>query len=207
MLMACKLEEITPMTSADYVYVSDKTYTRKEITKMEKDIFNALQFRLYDKATTLHFLHRFLRASDVSFYQQPLDSHTNNREHKISSIKGHASNLTNDVGDMNNVSWGTDPVFQYMTEYLLELALLQPEFVDFRASLVAASALYLARATLGIRDKNGKIWNKTLIFFTTYSADDLSKLCLLQCKSATPIFIATHVACILNILISQRTQF
>jgi len=195
MLMACKLEEITPMTSADYVYVSDKTYTRKEITKMEKDIFNALQFRLYDKATTLHFLHRFLRASDVSFYQQPLDSHTNNREHKISSIKGHASNLTNDVGDMNNVSWGTDPVFQYMTEYLLELALLQPEFVDFRASLVAASALYLARATLGIRDKNGKIWNKTLIFFTTYSADDL-KDTVLKLHTVHASLLTDSLSCI-----------
>ena len=146
------------MTSVNFVYVSDKTYTRKEITKMEHDICNVLNFRFYEQVTPLHFIHRFFRASDVSFYQ-------------------HSDSVgdSNTDSHMQGINLGTNPVYQFMTEYMLELALLKPGFVGMNASKVAAAALYLARATLGLRDSSGSIWNETLTFYTTYQSGDLGR--------------------------------
>ena len=155
MLTACKLEEVNPMTSADFVYVSDKSYTRKEITKMQHDIFHALQFQLYEKITPYHFLHRFRIAAEVSTNQNRFDSN-----HGAGSC----------------IILDSNPTFQFMVEYLLELALLQPDFVDLKPSLVTATAIYLGRATLGLRDDKGNVWNDTLSFFTTYTKDDLGRL-------------------------------
>ena len=149
------------MTSANFVYVSDKTYTRKEITKMEHDICNVLKFRFYEHVTPLHFIHRFFRASDVSFHQH----------HESAGDETAIDNNAN--SHVQGINWGSNPVYQFMTEYILELALLKPRFVGMKASKVAAAALYLARATLGLRDSNGNIWNETLSFYTTYEAGDL----------------------------------
>merc|ERR1712194_717971 len=64
-------------------------------------------------------------------------------------------------------------MFQCLLEYFLELALLQSDFVNLKSSLIAAAATYLGRATLGIRDVNGNIWNQTLAFYTSYDVEAL----------------------------------
>lgn len=141
MLIAGKIEEIKSLTTEDFVYVSDKTYTKKEIAKMELDICTALSFRL-ECVTPYHFLNRFLQASDC--------------------CSGNRAN----------------PTLYAMTGYFLELGLLQSEFVDLTPSVLTASAMYLARATLGLRDGEGRIWSKTLEHYTTYNIQALESTVL-----------------------------
>ena len=71
-------------------------------------------------------------------------------------------------------------VLEFMTAYLLEMALLSPKLSveagdGAGPSRTAASAVYLARATVGVRDLEGCIWGDTMRYYTGYSADDLSK--------------------------------
>ena len=72
-----------------------------------------------------------------------------------------------------------NPIKEQMVLYLTELSLMKSEFIETTCCLVAAAAVYLARVTLGIQDIDGKIWNKTLEYYTGYSVRDLGKLFVL----------------------------
>lgn len=60
-----KYEEITPPNVEDFFYITDNTYTKQEIVKMEADILLALQFEL-GNPTTNTFLRRFTRVAKIS---------------------------------------------------------------------------------------------------------------------------------------------
>ena len=62
--------------------------------------------------------------------------------------------------------------------WITVLSLLDASFVETPADLMAASAVYLARATLGIRDAHRQIWNTTLIHYTSLEASDLKETVL-----------------------------
>ncbi|CAA0407160.1 unnamed protein product [Arabidopsis thaliana] len=66
MLIASKYEEITPPNVDDFCYITDNTYTKQEIVKMEADILLALQFEL-GNPTTNTFLRRFTRVAQEDF--------------------------------------------------------------------------------------------------------------------------------------------
>jgi len=61
MLVAAKYEEIYAPEVRDFVYISDKAYTREEIIAMEAKILNALDWDLCG-ATPWNFHHRFCSA-------------------------------------------------------------------------------------------------------------------------------------------------
>jgi Cyclin, C-terminal domain len=78
------------------------------------------------------------------------------------------------------------PVLRQLFLYLIELARIPVALIDCPPSLVAAAAVYLARATLGLREedpgrqantntnnKNKGYWTKTLQHYTGYTVDDL----------------------------------
>lgn len=84
------------------------------------------------------------------------------------------------------------PVLRQLFLYLIELARIPIALVDCPPSLVAAAAIYLGRATLGLREEdpsrqaaaststsasnnnnNNCYWTKTLQHYTGYSMDDL----------------------------------
>eukprot|EP00934_Nitzschia_sp_Nitz4_P000991 Nitzschia sp. Nitz4//scaffold264_size26629//14396//16211//NITZ4_008235-RA/size26629-augustus-gene-0.9-mRNA-1//-1//CDS//3329544800//991//frame0 len=67
---------------------------------------------------------------------------------------------------------GCEPAatFQHMVNYLLELGRLPYAPVTQKPSLLAASAVYLARVTLGIA---GGPWTETLQYYTGYQEEDL----------------------------------
>ena len=54
-LLACKFEEIYAPSISDYVYITDRAYTKQELIKMEISIVNNLSFDLA-KPTLYHFL-------------------------------------------------------------------------------------------------------------------------------------------------------
>ena len=67
MLIASKYEEMWAPEVKDFVYISDKAYTKEQILACERLILNTLKFHL-TLPTTHTFLNRFLKASDI-----PLD--------------------------------------------------------------------------------------------------------------------------------------
>ncbi|XP_043700929.1 cyclin-A2-4 isoform X2 [Telopea speciosissima] len=59
---------------------------------------------------------------------------------------------------------------EFLANYLSELTLIDYTFLKFMPSLIAASAVFLARWTL---DQSCHPWNPTLEHYTTYKASDL----------------------------------
>ncbi|KAL4290766.1 hypothetical protein GQ457_14G005910 [Hibiscus cannabinus] len=59
---------------------------------------------------------------------------------------------------------------EYLANYLAELTLIDYGFLNFAPSMVAASAVFLARWTL---DQTCHPWNPTLEHYTAYNASDL----------------------------------
>lgn len=60
MLIAWKYEEINPAHVEDFCYITDNTYTREEVVKMEADVLTSLDFEM-GNPTTKTFLRRFTR--------------------------------------------------------------------------------------------------------------------------------------------------
>ncbi|KAF0887707.1 hypothetical protein E2562_002400 [Oryza meyeriana var. granulata] len=61
MLIAAKYEEISPPHVEDFCYITDNTYTRQEVVKMESDILKLLKFEM-GNPTIKTFLRRFTRS-------------------------------------------------------------------------------------------------------------------------------------------------
>ncbi|KAI5083984.1 hypothetical protein GOP47_0000153 [Adiantum capillus-veneris] len=64
MLLACKYEEIWAPLVQDFVFISDKAYTREQVLEMEKQMLNKLKFNL-TVPTSYIFLVRFLKAASA----------------------------------------------------------------------------------------------------------------------------------------------
>lgn len=65
MLIASKYEEMYAPEVADFVYITDNAYTKKEILEMEQNILRTLNFS-FGKPLCLHFLRRNSKAGQVS---------------------------------------------------------------------------------------------------------------------------------------------
>ena len=73
MLLASKYEEIWAPEVRDFVYISDKAYTREQILSMEKDMLNQLGFHL-TVPTPYQFMSRFFKAANADKQFQLLAS-------------------------------------------------------------------------------------------------------------------------------------
>ncbi|XP_009627918.1 putative cyclin-A3-1 [Nicotiana tomentosiformis] len=62
MLIASKYEEIKPPRVEDFCYITDNTYTKKDVVKMEADVLQSLKFEM-GNPTTKTFLRRFTRVA------------------------------------------------------------------------------------------------------------------------------------------------
>mmetsp|Transcript_6234 Transcript_6234/g.13638 ORF Transcript_6234/g.13638 Transcript_6234/m.13638 type:complete len:439 (-) Transcript_6234:738-2054(-) len=69
MLIASKYEEIWAPEVRDFVYISDKAYTRDQILAMEKLMLNTLRFNL-TLPTSYNFLARYLKAANMHLDKQ-----------------------------------------------------------------------------------------------------------------------------------------
>lgn len=65
MLVAAKFEEIYPPEVKEFVYITDDTYTAKQVLKMEHLVLKTLSFDL-SVPTCRDFLTRYLKAADAS---------------------------------------------------------------------------------------------------------------------------------------------
>ncbi|XVE93459.1 hypothetical protein REPUB_Repub01dG0194600 [Reevesia pubescens] len=71
MLIASKYEEITPPHIDDFCYITDNSYTKEEVVKMEKDILKLLDFEI-GNPTTRNFLRILMRAAQEKCKHQEL---------------------------------------------------------------------------------------------------------------------------------------
>nr|GMD50696.1 putative cyclin-A3-1 [Ipomoea batatas] len=71
MLIASKYEEISPPYVEDFCYITDNTYTKQEVVKMEEDVLNALKFEL-GNPTIKTFLRRFTQIAEEDYKSQIL---------------------------------------------------------------------------------------------------------------------------------------
>lgn len=69
MLIASKYEEMYAPEVADFVYITDNAYTKKEIRDMEGIILRTLDFSV-GKPLCLHFLRRNSKAGQVKIIIQ-----------------------------------------------------------------------------------------------------------------------------------------
>ncbi|CAA0838350.1 Cyclin-A2-2 [Striga hermonthica] len=70
MLIASKYEEIYAPSVEEFCFITDNTYTKDEVVKMESRVLNCLSFHL-SVPTIKKFLRRFIHAAQVS-YEAPL---------------------------------------------------------------------------------------------------------------------------------------
>lgn len=64
LFIAAKYEELFPPAIADFVYITDDTYTAQQIRQMELQIFKSLDCNL-SRPLPIHFLRRFSKAADA----------------------------------------------------------------------------------------------------------------------------------------------
>ncbi|CAK9179210.1 unnamed protein product [Ilex paraguariensis] len=132
MLISSKYEEICAPGVEEFCFITDNTYTKEEVLKMESRVLNLLGFQL-SVPTTKKFLRRFIHAAQVSS--------------KVPCVE-----------------------LEFLANYLAELALMEYSFLKFLPSLIAASAVFLARWTL---DQSEYPWNPTLQYYTSHEASEL----------------------------------
>jgi len=71
LLIAAKFEELYPPQINDFVYVTDKAYTKEEVIKMEVSMLSALEFKIC-RPTAVNFLERYQYVNGCSEAQKDL---------------------------------------------------------------------------------------------------------------------------------------
>jgi cyclin A len=126
LLIAAKYWEIYPPSIEDFVYISDNTYDRDQVVRMEAAILSTLKFRL-TLATPWDFKSRFITAANC---------------------------------DLNTALY---------VDYLIELALIDSLCVQFKPSIIAAAAVYLAQWN----QHKAKCWSAELIKVSGFKQSEL----------------------------------
>jgi cyclin A len=119
MYIASKYEEITPPDVAEFVYITDDTYTKKQVLRMEHLMLKVLDFRM-SPPTANWFLSHYLRFI------------------KLQTSLNHANNF--------DLYQRIDHLSRYLAELTL---IDSETFLAYLPSQIAVSAIYLALYTLG----------------------------------------------------------
>lgn len=146
MYIASKYEEISPPDVSEFVYITDDTYTKKQVLRMEHLLLKVLDFRM-NAPTTNCFLMHYLRFLKLS---------TNN-----------TSNCS--TYNQNQLLQGCTEVqsrIEHLSRYIAELTLIDADtFLSYLPSQIASSAIYLALFT------TNKTWTKQIAELIGYSYD------------------------------------
>ncbi|KAJ0770283.1 putative cyclin domain-containing protein [Helianthus annuus] len=171
MLIASKYEEIIAPRVEDFCFITDGTYTRREVLDMEHQVVDMLSFQI-SVPTVIKFLRRFILAAQSSY-----KVHQYNTVHHLSSWSVTQLIIKNVFLSNKNDLILQVPIveLEYLANYLAELTLTEYSFLKFPPSLIAASAVFLAKWTL---DQVEHPWNPTLEHYTNYKASKLKETVL-----------------------------
>lgn len=147
MYIASKFEEILPPELADFTYITDDTYTKSQIVRMERLVLKILDFNL--AAPTAHtFVLRYLKASEVD----------------LSSTKPNQGLFLS--GENTGVM---SQAISALSMYLCELALQDADpYLKYHPSVIAASAVCLARHSTG-----QTAWPRIMEHYSGYTVSDV----------------------------------
>ncbi|CAI9104332.1 OLC1v1002980C1 [Oldenlandia corymbosa var. corymbosa] len=132
MLVASKVEEISPLRAEDCSYITDNTYTKEEVIAMESNLLKFLNCNTYTPISK-----SFLR-----IFAEPAKENS----------------------QFENLQ------FEFLAHYILELSLTDYACVKFLPSVVAASAVFLAKFTIV---PTIHPWSLRLQRYTGYKASEL----------------------------------
>ena len=138
LLLAAKYEEIYAPEVMDFVHIADKTYSKEQILQMESIMLTALSFNI-TTASPYRFLQRY---------------------HML-TVSTMCSAATTGSGVV--VSDSSINRMRNTAEYLLELTCQEYRFLQYLPSRIAASACYIAIATV-----LGTLPSAALIGYTGY---------------------------------------
>ncbi|CAJ1973435.1 unnamed protein product [Sphenostylis stenocarpa] len=137
MFIASKYEEVNPPRVEKFCSITDNTYQKEEVVKMEAEILGSLNFEL-SNPTAITFLKRFLGVASQNQKKQNL---------KI----------------------------EFLSFYLAELSLLDYDCIRYLPSILAASAIFLARFIIS---PEVHPWTSSLSEWSGYKPVEL-KACVL----------------------------
>nr|CAD7396854.1 unnamed protein product [Timema poppensis] len=164
MFIASKYEEIFPPDINEFVYITDDTYTKKQVLRMEHLILKVLSFDL-SVPTTLSFITSYNSLCPVSDTVLFLAM-------EVALRVTHSSLMSSDRMKPR-VFRCTDLVLQYISE----LSLLEADpYMGFLPSEKAASALALARF-----EQELEPWTQELEDASGYTLDQL-KMCMQELR-------------------------
>jgi cyclin A len=147
MLLAAKYEEIHPPSMEDFVYITDNTYSRDQVIKMEHVILKVLKFDM-GACTVLTFLDQFLATAnadqDASFFSQVSAFLKRRLGH------GRGGGEAREAHHPPPPASVAHPCLPVGLQYLAELSLQDGQnFLPFRPSSIAAASVVLALHTFG----------------------------------------------------------
>lgn len=153
MLLACKFEEVNPLAVDEFVYISDGAYSKEEVLRMESLVLGKLDFSL-SAGTSKAFLKGYEEVAPLGV--APLDApHVSLGVPRLDEQRYHC-----------------------LSSYLIELALQETDCLRWLPSMVAASAICLARVTLGVRP----YWTPQLQALSAYDASAV-RACIVELHS------------------------
>ncbi|KAH7289591.1 hypothetical protein KP509_30G011000 [Ceratopteris richardii] len=164
MLIASKYEEICAPSIEEFCYITDNTYCRDEVLRMEKGVLNYLQFEL-SGPTTKTFLRRFIRAAQAG-KKVAVYSFSRSLLLFLFSFVFHFNILP-----PIHLTIQPSTQLEFLGNYLAELTLLDYGFLKYLPSMIASSAVFLAKVTL---DPTVRPWTLTLQHYTGYKASELA---------------------------------
>ncbi|WVZ55922.1 hypothetical protein U9M48_006521, partial [Paspalum notatum var. saurae] len=154
MLVAAKYEEIESykMKVNKYTDITDNTYTKQQVVKMEADLLKSLNFEIGGPTVTT-----FLRQCKCTYGAPEFTSMDVFLTIYFSPLK---------------VQCTSSKKLESLCSYLSELSLLDYDCISYLPSVVAAACLFVARFT--VRPKTHP-WNLTLQQNTGYKVSDMQK--------------------------------
>lgn len=164
--LASKYEEIYPPDVGEFVYITDDTYTKRQVIRMEHLIVKVLGFDL-SAPTPLAFLTTFCSICPV--------------DEKIKFL-----------AMVSILSFPTNVILKSVWfQYLCELTLLDGEpYLEFLPSQLAASSIMLAQLTL-----NQPIWPADFVSKTGYNIADLSDCMKFVYRMFIEVVFTTPIDC------------
>lgn len=157
MFIAAKYEEIYPPDVGEFVYITDNTYTKTQVLRMEQLILKVLKFDLCVPTTSI-FLNAYPVTSNVPKEVKYLSQVRFPLSHSLRCLFPHL----------------TFPLVSRRAQFFCELSLLEAEpYLQFTPSVVSASAVALARYNFG-----HPIWSQELENVTGYKVETLTEVIL-----------------------------
>ena len=148
MFIASKYEEIYPPDVGEFCYITDDTYDKKQVLRMENLVLKVLGFDL-SGPTAIEFLSQMCQLT--------------NSEEKIQHLA-----MVSHTNPLNiNITW---------LQYVCELSLMHGDtFLKYPPSVVAAAGLVLARHALSRECNAAVTWPEDMASLTGYTCAGLSE--------------------------------